>query len=226
MLTSDQVAAFLKANPDFFENHVDLLLNLEVPHPHGGRTVSVSERQLVATREKVKLLEAKLAELIQFGEDNDALSDKVHKLTLRLIGCDSLDGLIDTLYLELLDGFSIPHVAVRFWRVAPHSNPLPEFTEVPVELRQFVDAMTTPYCGHHPVYETNLWFGEHAPHLKSYALVPLMRERSIGLLLMASESAERFYPEMGTLYLSRVGEVFTACLAQHLTFLPDNPDSD
>jgi uncharacterized protein len=222
LLTSEQVADFLKSNPEFFEHHVDILLELQIPHPHGGRTVSIGERQLVATREKVKLLENKLAELIQFGEENDALSEKIQRLTLRLIGCDSLDGLIDTLYLELLDQFNVPHVAVRFWRVAPHSNPLPEFKEVDLELRQFVDAMTAPYCGHHAVYETNLWFGEHAPHLKSYALVPLKREKSIGLILMASEGAERFYPEMGTLYLQRIGEVFSACIAQHLTFIPDS----
>ena len=37
-----------------------------------------------------------------------------------------------------------------------------------------------------------------APHLKSYALVPLKTDKTFGLLLMASESAERFYTDMGT----------------------------
>ena len=222
MLTSEQVAEYLRANPDFFEQYVELLLNLQLPHPHGGRTVSIGERQLVATREKVKLLEGKLAELIQFGEENDVLSGKVHSLTLRLIGCEDLNGLIDTLYLELLDNFNVPHVAVRFWGVAPQATALPEFAEVAQELRQFVEAMTAPYCGHHPVYETHLWFNEHAPHLKSYAVVPLKGGKIFGLLLMASESAERFYPEMGTLYLTRVGEAFAACLARHLTFIAES----
>lgn len=222
MPTSEQVTEFLKANPDFFEHNVDLLLNLQLPHPHGGRTVSIGERQLVATREKVKLLEGKLSELIQFGEENDVLSAKVQHLALRLIGCDRLDSLIDTLYLELLDNFSVPHVAVRLWGVAPPAGALPEFAAVPQELRQFIASMSAPYCGQHPVYETHLWFGEHAPHLKSYALVPIRRDTTFGLLLMASESAERFFPEMGTLYLTRIGEVFAACLARYLTFLPDS----
>jgi uncharacterized protein len=220
-MTSEQVADFLRDNPHFFEHNAEILLNLQVPHPHGGRAISISERQLIATREKVKVLESKLAELIQFGEENDSLSEKVQQLTLKLIACDGMDSLIDTLYLELLDNLNVPHVAVRFWRVAAPEHALPEFTEVPQELRQFIDAMTAPYCGHHPVYETHLWFGEHAPHLKSYAMVPLRKEKSFGVLLMASESAERFYPEMGTLYLRRIGEVFSACLARHLTFVPD-----
>jgi len=219
-LSTEQIAEFLRAHPDFFEQHVDVLLNINVTHPHGGRTVSIPERQLIATREKVKLLETKLAELIRFGEENDALSDRIHELTLRLIACGSLDQLIDTVYLDLLDNFQVPHVAVRFWNVATPDSPSPEFQPVGSELHHFVDAMKDPYCGSHPVYETNLWFGEHAPHLKSYALVPLKAGQTFGLLLMASENAERFYAEMGTVFLTRIGDVLACCLARYLTVVP------
>ncbi len=51
-LSIEQVAEFLREYPDFFEQHPDVLLNIEVPHPHGGRTVSIPERQLIATRER------------------------------------------------------------------------------------------------------------------------------------------------------------------------------
>ncbi|HEX9391518.1 MAG TPA: DUF484 family protein [Usitatibacteraceae bacterium] len=220
-LNIDDVAEFLRANPDFFEQHADVLLALNVAHPHGGRTVSIPERQLIATREKVRLLETKLAELIQFGEENDLLSDKVQQLTLKLIDAPSLNAAVDTLYLDLLDRFRIPHVAIRLWNVAaPGSSDTPEFQTVAPELRQFVEAMTQPYCGGHPVYETHLWFGEHAPHLKSYAMVPLKMGGCFGLLLMASESAERFYADMGTLFLTRIGDTFAHVLARQLTFLP------
>jgi uncharacterized protein YigA (DUF484 family) len=215
-LNSDQIAEFFRANPDFFESNVDVLLDINVTHPHGGRTVSIPERQLIATREKVKLLEGKLSELITFGQENDAVSEKIHRLTLAMIDCGSQEQLIDTLYLDLLDNFQVPHVAVRFWNVALPEVPSPEFQAITPELLQFVSAMKTPYCGSHPVYETNLWFGEHAPHLKSYALIPLVKGNTFGLLLMASENAERFYAEMGTVFLSRIGDVFAHCLARHL----------
>jgi uncharacterized protein len=223
-MSIDEVASFLRANPDFFEQFPDVLLNLNVAHPHGGRTVSIPERQLIATREKTRLLESKLAELIAFGEENDVLSQKVHALTLKLIACNSLNQLVDTLYLELLDRFQVPHVAVRLWGVAPaaeaDSAGTPEFLPVPVELQQFVEAMTDPYCGNHPVYETHLWFGEHAPHLKSYAMMPLKTDRCFGLLLMASESAERFYADMGTMFITRLSQVFAQNIARQVTFIP------
>ncbi|MCY7386749.1 MAG: DUF484 family protein [Burkholderiales bacterium] len=222
-LTSEQIADFLRANPDFFESNFDVLLNINVAHPHGGRTVSIPERQLIATREKVKLLESKLSELITFGQENDALSEKIHRLTLGLIACTSQDQLIDTLYLDLLDNFQVPHVAVRFWNVVLPESPTPEYQPVAAELLQFVAAMTGPYCGSHPVYETNLWFGEHAPHLKSYALIPLKQDDTFGLLLLASENAERFYTDMGTVFLTRIGDVFAHCLARHLSLIPAPP---
>lgn len=216
----EAVAEFLRANPNFFEEHADVLLALNVAHPHGGRTVSIPERQLIATREKVKLLETKLAELVQFGEENDAISDKVHALTLKLTDATSLNAAVDTLYLDLLDRFQIPHVAIRLWNVAPPEGAAtPEFQSVAVELQQFVEAMTQPYCGGHPVYETHLWFGEHAPHLKSYAMVPLKSGSCFGLLLMASENAERFYADMGTVFLTRIGDIFAHNLARQLTVL-------
>lgn len=221
-LAPEDIVAFLTANPDFFESHPDVLLNLHVTHPHGGRTVSIPERQLIATREKSRLIETKLGELIQFGEENDKLSEKVHALTLRLIGCENLNTAVDTLYLDLLDRFQVPHVALRLWGVtSPTGEMTPEFLPVPTELRQFVEAMTQPYTGNHPVYETHLWFGEHAPHLKSYALVPLKTGSCFGLLLMASESNERFYANMGTMFLTRIGDVFAHAIARNLTFVPE-----
>ena len=217
----EAVAEFLRANPDFFEQHADVLLALNVAHPHGGRTVSIPERQLIATREKARLLETKLAELIQFGEENDVLSDKVHALGLKLIDAASLNAAVDTLYLDLLDRFQIPHVAIRLWNVAPpDGTATPEFQTVATELQQFVEAMTQPYCGGHPVYETHLWFGEHAPHLKSYAMVPLKTGACFGMLLMASENAERFYTDMGTVFLARIGDIFAHAVARQLTLLP------
>jgi uncharacterized protein YigA (DUF484 family) len=216
-LSIEQVAEFLREYPEFFEQHPDVLLNIEVPHPHGGRTVSIPERQLIATRERVRLLESKLAELIKFGEENDALSDRVHALTLKLVAARDREQAINTLYLDLLDTFQIPHVVVRLWNVdVAEGDTAPEFQPVATELRQFVEAMTAPYVGAHPVYETNLWFGEHAPHLKSYAMVPLKTSGVFGILLLASENSERFYTGMGTMFLSRIGDVFAAALARDL----------
>jgi len=217
-LTSEQVAEFLRQNPGFFENHADILVNLQIPHPHGGRAVSIGERQLVAVREKAKMLEDKLRELIQFGEENDAVGEKVHHLSCRLVDAPSLDAALDTLYLDLLDHFAVPHVAVRLWSVAEENPDTKEFAAVATEMREFVEKMAAPYCGHHAVYESQAWFGEAAPHLKSFAMVKLARDNMVfGVVALASEDPKRFYPEMGTLYLARIGELMSHALWRFVT---------
>lgn len=226
MLTTEQVAEFLRQNPGFFENHVDILINLQIPHPHGGRAVSIGERQLVAVREKAKLLEDKLRELIQFGEENDAVSAKVHRLCCRLIEAPSLDAALDTLYLDLLDHFAVPHVAVRLWNVAEENPDTKEFARVGTEMREFVEKMQAPYCGAHAVYESQSWFGEAAPHLKSFALVPLARDGThFGVVALASEDSQRFYAEMGTLYLARIGELMSHALWRFVTPIRGDRDA-
>src|SRR5687768_2775005 len=218
LLTADQVAEYLRQNPGFFESNVDILVNLQIPHPHGGRAVSIGERQLVAVREKAKLLEDKLRELIAFGEENDALSEKVHRLACRLVDAPSLDATLDTLYLDLLDHFAVPHVAVRLWGVAEENPDTKEFAPVAAEMRQFVAQASAPYCGQHPVYESQSWFGEAAPHLRSFALVALRDgDTSFGVVALASEDPKRFYPEMGTLYLARIGELVSHALWRFVT---------
>ena len=218
MASTEEVAEFLRQNPGFFENHVDVLMNLQIPHPHGGRAVSIGERQLVALREKSKLLEDKLRELIQFGEENDAVGGKVHRLCCRLIEAPSLDAALDTLYLDLLDHFAVPHVAVRLWNVAEENPETKEFSPVASEMREFVEKMQAPYCGGHAVYESQAWFGEAAPHLKSFALVRLERDGlTFGVVALASEDPQRFYPEMGTLYLARIGELMSHALWRFVT---------
>ena len=62
------------------------------------------------------------------------------------------------------------------------------------------------------MYEVDHWFGEAAPRLKSFALIPLKRNKVFGLLVFASEDATRFYPEMGTLYLQRLSELASVAL--------------
>jgi uncharacterized protein YigA (DUF484 family) len=44
-----------------------------------------------------------------------------------------------------------------------------------------------------------------------------MRDGGVfGLLALASEDPQRFFPEMGTLYLKRLAELISAALARHV----------
>jgi uncharacterized protein YigA (DUF484 family) len=201
-----QVADFLGKHPDFFNQFPDLLTTLSITHPHGTHAISITERQVLSMRDKVQLLEGKLAELIRFGEENDSISEKMHRLTLDIVRANDMASLLAALERHLRDGFAVPHHAIRIWNT-------PEQT-VSDKLRNEVDTQMHPSCGALRHEEAIEWFGEAADHLKSFAAIPLRGEHTVGLLVLASEDAKRFYPEMGTLYLDRLGQLIGAALTR------------
>jgi uncharacterized protein YigA (DUF484 family) len=202
-MKDDNVADYLKENPQFFEEHLDLLESIILPHPYGGRTVSLSERQLIALREKNKTLESKLHELLAFAKDNDDLQGKVHQFSCTLFDAKDLDTLQDTILLQLRERFTVPHATMRLWESSPPS----------AEVLTFADESLQPVCTHRAMYDTLSWFGEGAEHLRSFAYLPLRSGgHSIGLLILASEDEQRFYPEMGTLFLQRIAEICSCAL--------------
>lgn len=214
-LKADDVARYLSENPGFFEEYSEMLSQISVPHPHGGRAIALSDRQVLALRDKNKQLDSKLSELIQFGEENDALSEKLHRLTLALIAAHDLESAVQTLYFNLREDFAVPHTALRIWHARSDGSP-PECRGASQDSRDFAESLTNPYCSAHPMVDTASWFGEDAPRLRSFAYVPLRQDQAFGLLALASEDAQRFYPEMGTLYLKRLGELAAAALLRFL----------
>ena len=211
----EEVASYLKQHPEFFEDYAESLAEIYIPHPHGGRAISISERQMLTLRDRSKHLEGKLREVIQFGEENDAISEKVHRISLALLASQDIRGALNTVYLSLREDFAVPHVALRVWRGNGQAD-LPEFSPASDASREFAASLSHPYCSGHAMVDTAGLFGEASTHLRSFSYMPLRDGETFGLLALASEDAQRFYPEMGTLYLKRLGELIAAGIAPHL----------
>lgn len=215
-MNAEDVARYLREHPDFLNQHHELFSELTVPHPqHGGQAISLAERQLHALRDKIRALELKLAELIRFGEENDGIAEKVHRLGVSLMGAEDLQSVMCFLYAHLGGSFSVPHVAVRIWGVG--TGEAAEFSPVTDTVKAFAGAIHQPYCGTAAGQEAVAWLGEFAGHVRSVAQIPLREGGSqggacFGLLLLASEDPERFYPAMGTLYLERIGDMAAVAL--------------
>ncbi len=218
-MKAEDVIRFLQDNPSFFEEYAELLAQIYIPHPHGGRAIPIAERQILTLREKSRLLEAKLSELIHFGEENDAIGEKMHRLSLALIGAADRQTMVHALYYNLREDFGVPHAALRIWGAGPGAAAPtgPEFEPVGDELRRYATSLEHPYCGASTNQEIAAWFGEAADRLRSAAHIPLRDcgNACVGLLALASEEPTRFYPEMGTLYLKRLGELASAALQRY-----------
>ena len=217
-MKAEDVVRYLQDHPGFFEDYAELLAQIYIPHPHGGRAIPIAERQILTLREKSKMLEGKLAELIQFGEENDAIGERMHRLCLALASAGDLQAMLQALYYNLREDFAVPHTALRVWRPDPGALAGSEFAPVGEELRRYTGGLEHPFCGADANAEVLSWFGESAAQLRSFACMPLRDtgRECFGMLALASEDSKRFYPEMGTLYLARLGELLSAALQRYL----------
>ena len=84
-ITEDDIANYLATTPDFFERHAELLASVELSSGHGGRAISLQERQAGMLRDKIKLLETRVVEMIRHSQDNLALAGKMQSWTRRLL---------------------------------------------------------------------------------------------------------------------------------------------
>ena len=213
-MTPDAVASYLKEHPEFFEDYADLLADIYIPHPHGGRAIPISERQILTLRERSRQLETKLREVIRFGEENDAIGEKVQRLSVALLAARDLATIVSAVDFNLREDFAVPHVSLRVWGETPPDSQLKAASGA---LRDYAAALAVPYCGGHvpPEIVAEL-FGEAASQLKSFSVIALPSEHAFGVLGLASEDPQRFYPEMGTVYLNRIGGLAAAALQRHL----------
>ena len=188
-----------------------------MPHPYGGRAIPLAERQTVALREKLKLLEGRLGELLQFGEENDAISEKVHRLSVALAGARDFPALAHLALLPPARG--LRRAARRAARLGQERGRRISTRRKPVDEAQKQHAGDHGRAAVRPgraAIRSCPGSARPASTLRSIALVPLGQTAVFGLLALGSEDPKRFFPEMGTLYLRRIGELCAAGVTARL----------
>ncbi|MCL4185552.1 MAG: DUF484 family protein [Burkholderiaceae bacterium] len=216
-LSADEVARFLRDNPQFFEAHAELLASITVPHPHGGRAISLHERQLEVLREKVRAHELRLAELLRIGQENDAITEKLQRWTRQLLLAPDAAQLPDIVLDGLRTVFSVPRVAMRLWGLREAWLDLECAQPVPVDVITFTNGMTQPFCGPNTGSRAAAWLPEGGADTRSIALLPLRKgidPQAFGLIVLGSADPDRFTAAMGTTFLERIGETASAALSR------------
>lgn len=214
-LDSNAVAEYLLNTPHFFEEHAEVLAQVRLSSPLGGRTLSLQERQMDVLREKLKIMELRMAELMRIGQENDAITHKFQNWTRALLLARNDVDLPHTLTTGLQDIFGVPHVTLRLWGVAEEFAHTWFSAAVSEDSRLFSNSLTTPFCGGNNDFEAASWL-EDAPSIQSVALLPLRMEGSsdaFGLLVLGSPDASRFTSDMATDFLENIAQTASAALS-------------
>lgn len=211
---ADDVAAWLKANPDFFMAHSDVFSAMQIPHPQGGHAISMVERQLISLRERNSKLEKQLSELIGYGQHNDSLIEKLHRLTLALLRAGDAEMTLAVVHESLRADFAIPLSATRWWGEPISTHPLAEASLCSSELKSYVAGLDRPYVGPNAAHESRDWLGAGGGDAQSFAYVPLQDGGVCGVLMLASDDTERFTQDMATDVLTRLAHLASAALGR------------
>jgi uncharacterized protein YigA (DUF484 family) len=155
-----EVADYLLANPQFFDRHAELLATVRLSNPHGKAAVSLQERQMGLLRDKYKQLERRLAELLRHGHENDSLSAKCQRWTLRVIAERDPHALPATITSGLREIFDVPQAALRVWDVATAYAQAQFARSVGEEIRIFASSLVAPYCGANAGFEAAQWLSD------------------------------------------------------------------
>ena len=220
-ISDASVADYLQTYPDFFERNSSLLAKLRLPHArNGGSTVSLVERQVEVLRDRNQALERKLKELVDVARSNDALADRIHRLSQRLIKARSLLDTVNALETSLREDFDARHSVLvllleqarslegapaRFLRAA-HAD------DADIKTFESLLGSGKPRCGQVRDTQRDYLFGQDAVEIGSVALTPLGAKGALGLLAIGASDAQRFHPAMSTEFLTRIGELLTYAL--------------
>lgn len=220
-LREAQVVAWLMAHQDLFDRHPELLESIELAHASGG-AISLIERQVELLRAKNRRLEDRLQTLIRHARDNEQRTDNLHRLARTLIRAPSLAAVVVGLRQSLREDFGIDEVFVGI-------NPA-LYTRRDIDGIQPLDAngaIARAYdnflrtrlieCGPIDEARVKLLFPKAAQPIQSAAVVPLEKDKHLGMIALGAHGAERFQPRQGKLFLEMTAELVAAAVRSRLT---------
>ncbi|MGQ0658811.1 MAG: DUF484 family protein [Chromatiales bacterium] len=218
---TSSVAEYLRKHREFFVEHPELLSDLVIPH-ETGKAVSLVEKQVAVLREENRQLKARFRELVNIARENEELSRRMHRLTLRLVEATSSEQIFLALEQSLRSDVAADSVIVRlFAQAADRADAArQEFAGPESPLRNaFLEVLTQrkPACGRLMRGQQQALFGAAAEEYGSAAVLPLFGKYWDGILVIASRDPRRYHPEMGIDLLAHLGDIVSLILNSWVT---------
>ena len=215
-LSDQEVAAYLEEHPEFFEKHIELLMNLRLNHP-SGKAISLIEKQVHTFRERNSDIRERLNILPANARENDRLFELSQRLTLALIECSELGDVFDALSYSLDQEFMVKHSAI--WVLDPRleSATTRRWTTNDFQplLNDRMSSGKTAFSGITQP-EINALF-DNAQEVGS-AAISIVRHGSqaVALVAVGHEDVQRYFPNGGTLFLRHLSELLSRILGKFL----------
>ncbi len=216
-----EMVRYLRDHPAFFEEHQDVLAGMLLSHASGS-AVSLIERQVQILREQKEEQKRKLQSLINTAHNNEKLNTNVNNLILELLDASSLDDVLQVIEQRIRADFEADAIVVKL--LASGNEVLKEHAELTawqqpaLVIGEKVMTARQPVCGAFNTEQMQALFND--ADIQSAGIVPLAKDKNskncYGIIAIGSYDPQRFRADMGTLFLSLLGQVLTRILKRHL----------
>ena len=218
-LSEEQVAEYLRNNPDFFLTQDDVLAELTLPH-ESGKAISLLERQVTILRERGIEARQKLNNLLENARNNDQLFDTTRNLVLALLRAHNITEIAEVAQDQLathanIDACEVILVDRPGLDVAPSVR-----VQSLEELKQdFEDVfrLKRTHCGALNAEQIEQLFQTGGNSIRSTALCPVINNSEVLAMLALGNKTENYFNiNLDTLFLDFIGHVVGAVLDKQL----------
>ena len=212
------VADYLRQNPDFFNQRSELLASIELAH-NCGQATSLIERQTQVMRQKIQDYDIRMSDVLSTARRNDVQFEKTKRLVTELAAATHLNDITEALKQSFTAEFHSDAVQlVLFCDLKSQDNHANLSSTQSIDNKvdrahiQALAAKNWAYCQTFSGPAMEQLFPSYKK-LKSSAIVPLyLREKALGVLIIASNSADHYSDQLDTLFLNHVAAVASRCL--------------
>ena len=179
-----ELIAALRAQPDLFKRHPDLLAELDLPSAEDS--VSLQQFQLRRLRADNQTLTKQLHDLSAIASQNEQLMRRLHTVTLAIMAVTNPSDVMALLTEKLETDFNADAVCLH-----PIQSSQPKWISECLESGQV-------RCGRFTQAKLQQLFPDTEPVPRSAAVVPVT---GVGLIAIGAHDEQRFQADMGSLFL-------------------------
>jgi len=213
----DQVADFLRGNPDFLVQHPDVLATMTPPARWSGDgVVDMQEYMLGRLRTEVDDLRACAQDVIETGRSNMSIQTRTHAAILTLLAATDFDQVMRMVTDELPLLLDVDVVTIAF-----EPTPAPAPGLIADGVGQLAEGTVDALLGAEQdvllakeMTDDGSIFGSGAGLVRSAALARLRPGQTTpaGLLALGSREAALFHPGQGTELIGFLARVLERCI--------------
>ena len=212
-LGADQIADYLRKNPEFFIEQEGLLADLSLPH-ESGNAISLLERQVTILRDRGIEARQKLNNLLENARNNDQLFDTTRNLVMALLRANNLTEIVAVAQENLSNHTNIDACQIILIEQPQLdvSNAVKTDSEKNLKT-DFADVfrLKRTHCGTLTQDQIDYLFADSGKSIRSTALCPVVNNSEVFALLAFGNQEENFFNiNLDTLFLDFIGQVVGA----------------